>query len=463
MGVYDTQSYPWLTGEIDFIGSLLERRIPMLGICLGAQLIAAALEADVKPMGYREIGWRPVKGGDSSLTVFHWHGDTFDIPAGAKRIFSNDACENQGFIRETAVALQFHLEMDENAVQRLLSAGSAEITESLGRGDLYVQTAETVLAQAREREESPPAAALRPARFHIRAGSPRGRSRKLVYVVILADLLFPAFSLASGLLFLYTLLFAETFLFADALCLLELFTYRLAGETGAFTSIYSSAIIVPPFLPVFLTCTVLFSNFLVNLLMPMCNVKIIALFSLLASAALLQGEEGFCQEGEASWYGPGFQGRQTASGERFDTNKLTAAHRTLPFGTMVRVTNRDNGKSVTVRINDRGPFIAGRIIDLSQAAAERLDMLKTGTAQVVIETVSTPPDDGGLKSVQVASFRRIGYAEQLVKELEKRSLKAEIERAGSYYRVLLPGVKEDKLEETLTTLKEMGFGNPLVR
>jgi peptidoglycan lytic transglycosylase len=204
-------------------------------------------------------------------------------------------------------------------------------------------------------------------------------------------------------------------------------------------------------------------NFLINLLMRMRNVKTILILVLVSWAGLLLGEESFRQQGEASWYGPGFQGKKTASGERFDTNKLTAAHRTLPFGTEVRVTNTANGRSVTVRINDRGPFIAGRIIDLSRAAAEKLDMLGTGTAEVIIETVSLPPDRGGLKSIQVASFSRIGYAEQLVKDLANRSLKAEIVRAGSYYRVLLPEVEENDLGRILATLKEMGFGNPVVR
>jgi rare lipoprotein A len=75
------------------------------------------------------------------------------------------------------------------------------------------------------------------------------------------------------------------------------------------------------------------------------------------------------QSGKASWYGPGFHGRRTASGERFNTHAHTAAHRSLPFGTMVRVTSQRNGRSVVVRINDRGPFVRGRIIDLSKASA----------------------------------------------------------------------------------------------
>jgi rare lipoprotein A len=86
------------------------------------------------------------------------------------------------------------------------------------------------------------------------------------------------------------------------------------------------------------------------------------------------------QHGVASWYGPGFHGRRTASGERFDTNSLTAAHRTLPFGTRVTVVNESTGRSVVVRINDRGPYAHGRVIDLSKAAARAIGV--DGTARV---------------------------------------------------------------------------------
>ncbi|WP_243369464.1 septal ring lytic transglycosylase RlpA family protein [Microvirga solisilvae] len=88
------------------------------------------------------------------------------------------------------------------------------------------------------------------------------------------------------------------------------------------------------------------------------------------------------QSGRASWYGPGFQGRKTASGETFDTNELTAAHRTLPFGTKVRVVNKKTGKSVVVRINDRGPYAHGRVIDLSRASAQAIGL--SGVAPVSV-------------------------------------------------------------------------------
>lgn len=91
------------------------------------------------------------------------------------------------------------------------------------------------------------------------------------------------------------------------------------------------------------------------------------------------------QKGKASYYANSFNGRKTASGEKFRNSKLTAAHKTLPFGTKVKVTNLRNGQSVKVRINDRGPFVAGRIIDLSKKAARRIDMTKEGVGNVEIK------------------------------------------------------------------------------
>lgn len=95
-------------------------------------------------------------------------------------------------------------------------------------------------------------------------------------------------------------------------------------------------------------------------------------------------------EGTASFYGAAFQGHQTANGERFDAQALTAAHRTLPFGSVVRVKNLDNGREVTVRINDRGPYAKGRILDLSEAAARKLGLIDRGYAPVRLEVLSTP-------------------------------------------------------------------------
>jgi rare lipoprotein A len=109
-----------------------------------------------------------------------------------------------------------------------------------------------------------------------------------------------------------------------------------------------------------------------------------------SSSSKPSGKADFRQVGTASWYGPGFHGRKTASGERFDQNKLTAAHRSLPLDTVVKVTNLDNGKAVKVAINDRGPYVGNRVIDLSRAAATKLDMTDDGTARVRIEVAELP-------------------------------------------------------------------------
>lgn len=93
------------------------------------------------------------------------------------------------------------------------------------------------------------------------------------------------------------------------------------------------------------------------------------------------------QCGRASWYGPGFHGRTTANGERFNQGALTAAHKSLPFGTKLRVTNKRNGRSVVVRVNDRGPFVRGRMLDLSKGAAGQIGMISSGSGSVCIARV----------------------------------------------------------------------------
>ncbi len=108
-----------------------------------------------------------------------------------------------------------------------------------------------------------------------------------------------------------------------------------------------------------------------------------ALFPASTAQAQPQSTAGkVIQSGRASWYGPGFQGRRTASGETFNTHEMTAAHRTLPFGTRVRVMNQRTGKSVVVRINDRGPYAHGRVIDLSRASAQAIGISGVGSVTV---------------------------------------------------------------------------------
>ena len=109
-------------------------------------------------------------------------------------------------------------------------------------------------------------------------------------------------------------------------------------------------------------------------------------------SAFAQGEPSQeFERGLASWYGPGFHGRRTANGERFDMHSLTAAHKTLPFGTMVRVRSLVTGREVEVRVNDRGPFTRGRVIDLSRAAAEALGLLELGVKNVLLLVPAATP------------------------------------------------------------------------
>jgi rare lipoprotein A (peptidoglycan hydrolase) len=111
------------------------------------------------------------------------------------------------------------------------------------------------------------------------------------------------------------------------------------------------------------------------------------------------------QVGKASWYGPGRQGKRTASGQRFDQQQLTAAHRTLPLGTRAKVTNLETGQAVQVTINDRGPHTKGRIIDLSRAAAQKIDLRKDGTTHVRVEA-SPPPQDSQTAQAQSGQSKR---------------------------------------------------------
>jgi len=122
---------------------------------------------------------------------------------------------------------------------------------------------------------------------------------------------------------------------------------------------------------------------------------------------------GYTEEGNASWYGVPFHGRRASNGEIYDMYKLTAAHRTLPFETMVRVTNLDNGKSTVVRITDRGPFVDNRIIDLSFAAAQEVDSVGPGVVPVRVEVLGGVDPTAGFFTVQIGAFRDRGNAERL--------------------------------------------------
>ena len=151
---------------------------------------------------------------------------------------------------------------------------------------------------------------------------------------------------------------------------------------------------------------------------------------------------GTAEEGLASWYGHPYHGRPTTSGEIYDMEKMTAAHRTLPFGTRVQVENLFNGREVEVHINDRGPFVEGRIIDLSRAAARRLEMLGPGTARVRLRVVRLPETPSvGFFAVQVGSFRNRSNAERLRDKLAREYGSAVIREydspRGLFHRVLV--------------------------
>jgi rare lipoprotein A len=157
-------------------------------------------------------------------------------------------------------------------------------------------------------------------------------------------------------------------------------------------------------------------------------------------AAAASVPPGYTEEGNASWYGEPFNGRRASNGEIYDMYKLTAAHRTLPFETMVRVTNLSNGKSTTVRITDRGPFIENRIIDLSLAAAREIDSVGPGVVPVRVEVISPGIDPtSGFFTVQVGAFRDRGNAERLRDRLTTSYAPIFIQQYdapdGLYYRV----------------------------
>jgi rare lipoprotein A len=145
------------------------------------------------------------------------------------------------------------------------------------------------------------------------------------------------------------------------------------------------------------------------------------------------------EEGVASWYGVPFNGRRAANGEIYDMYQFTAAHRTLPFDSVVRVTNLRNGLQTQVRVTDRGPFVAGRIIDLSLAAARALEVVGPGTAQVRLEVLSGPNPNIGFFTVQVGAFQVRENAERLRKRLAAQYSPVMIQTydspTGLYYRV----------------------------
>ncbi len=180
--------------------------------------------------------------------------------------------------------------------------------------------------------------------------------------------------------------------------------------------------------------------------------------------ASLSSEE---RVGYASWYGDPYHGRRTSNGETYNKYSLTAAHRTLPFDTVVRVKNLDNGRNVKVRINDRGPFKDNRIIDLSYAAAKEINMIGPGTAKVRLEVLQAVPNPFPL-AVQIGSFRDRHHAENAKKNLEEHYQPILIRKfrstEGEYFRVLVGQYSSTELaRRTLQDLKSLHYDGLIVR
>lgn len=161
---------------------------------------------------------------------------------------------------------------------------------------------------------------------------------------------------------------------------------------------------------------------------------------------ILTPQSRVAQTGIASWYGPGFHGQVTASGVVYDQNDLTAAHQTLPMGTRLMVTNLRNSRTIEVLVNDRGPFAKGRVIDLSHAAAQAIDMIGLGTAPVRIEVIEAPYKIQSIRAaldytLQLGSFTQLENARQLHDRLQHSYSDIAIvplqSRNGAYYRVQL--------------------------
>jgi rare lipoprotein A len=175
------------------------------------------------------------------------------------------------------------------------------------------------------------------------------------------------------------------------------------------------------------------------------------------------------ETGIASWYGEDFHGRKTANGEVYDMHAMTAAHRTLPFNIRVRVTNLDNGKKTEVRVNDRGPFVPGRIIDLSRSGAKELGMLGPGTARVLIEATGFYPGAAqaveGTYAIQVGSFLEKENAYRFREELARRHPKVQVvlweTHTKRFYRVRLGGFRTEdqarRYHENLRKENLIGF------
>jgi rare lipoprotein A len=187
---------------------------------------------------------------------------------------------------------------------------------------------------------------------------------------------------------------------------------------------------------------------------------------------------GFAQTGIASWYGDDFHGRPTSNGEPYDMHAMTAAHKTLPMGTMCAVKNLENGQEIVVRINDRGPFVKGRIIDLSYSAAKQLNIVGNGTANVRITALSSDNNESQMMEmaqrfysgdfyVQIGAFADTDNALRLQNRFLQAGHKTLIQKYeqdnGTYYRVhVYVGKTLQGAEQARTILEKRGYRNAFV-
>ena len=197
---------------------------------------------------------------------------------------------------------------------------------------------------------------------------------------------------------------------------------------------------------------------------------------------VLVSTDNFVERGVASWYGPDFHGHNTSSGERYDMYGMTAAHKTLPIPCYARVTNLANGRSIVVRINDRGPFVAHRIVDLSYSAATRLDIVRTGTAFVELRTVGpaannpvdrspTMPPEPALPMIpvpaalyiQVGAFADSGNAQRIIDRLQSAGVPHVFSLANTVGERVLRRVRVgpiatvEEFDRLATQLATLGF------
>lgn len=213
---------------------------------------------------------------------------------------------------------------------------------------------------------------------------------------------------------------------------------------------------------------------------------VVLLISFILSATLFAEEylvgassKVYKQSVTASYYADKFHGRLTANGETFNMYAMTAAHKTLPFGTLLEVTNLANGKKVIVRVNDRGPFIPGREIDLSKGAAVKLDMIKSGTTKVRLviidknSSTSTATTEESIKQstpnavwrIQIASYTSETNAMQLVKKLRLAGFDPKFEKPknSNVVRVVLCGINDSKLSAMEDKLNKNGIYDYLLK